>query len=519
MRKIVVAIVVVLAVALLGGLLLVRSLLDPEHVRQMLERQATGALGQPVTIGHAEPSWWPRAGVTLTGVVVGRPAAITLARTEVSTAMRALISRRIEDAEVSVHDSDLDLPVVLASLERLSSRGGAQAPDGPAAGEGLAKGVTLVNVRAIDLQNVRIHAGSRSAVVDMKSAVDGDRLDIESAAIESDVTSLKATGAIESLTNRKGRLSITANALDLDGLIVFAQEFARHAMPASGTSAAAPASDTKSSLDLVLAIEAARGAAASVPFEQLAATANVTPGGVRIEPLTARVFGGGLQGSIHVDLADSAPAVAVQGALSAVDMTRLTGFAGQPGSVTGTLNGAFSATGRGTDPAQALARARGQGSAAITDGTVKGLQLVRPIVLAFGKPDAVQPAAGGERFSRLSAAYSLASGVVTLRDLSFESRDVEMDGAGTLVLEQRALDIRANARLSKELTAQAGRDLVRYTVEDGRVTVPVTVTGQVESLQVAVNIAGVAERALTNEVKRRTESAIRDLFKRRPPKE
>jgi hypothetical protein len=150
---------------------------------------------------------------------------------------------------------------------------------------------------------------------------------------------------------------------------------------------------------------------------------------------------------------------------------------------------------------------------------VKGLQLVRPIVLAFGKPDAVQPAAGGERFSRLSAAYSLASGVVTLRDLSFESRDVEMDGAGTLVLEQRALDIRANARLSKELTAQAGRDLVRYTVEDGRVTVPVTVTGQVESLQVAVNIAGVAERALTNEVKRRTESAIRDLFKRRPPKE
>jgi hypothetical protein len=51
------------------------------------------------------------------------------------------------------------------------------------------------------------------------------------------------------------------------------------------------------------------------------------------------------------------------------------------------------------------------------------------------------------------------------------------------------------------------------------VTVPVTVTGQVESLQVAVNIAGVAERALTNEVKRRTESAIRDLFKRRPPKE
>jgi AsmA protein len=222
---------------------------------------------------------------------------------------------------------------------------------------------------------------------------------------------------------------------------------------------------------------------------------------------------------MRLDLSGVEPLIDVKGALKSLDMTQLTEFAGQPGAITGTLSGSFSANGRGTDPAAALSRARGQGLATITGGTVKGLQLVRPIVLAFGRPDAIQPTEGGERFSRLAANFNLAAGVVTLTNLVFESRDVQTEGAGTLALASRSLDIRANARLSQELTAQAGRDLVRYTVQDGRVTVPVTITGPLDAPQVGVNIAGVAERAIQNELKRRTESAIRDLFKRKRPQD
>jgi uncharacterized protein involved in outer membrane biogenesis len=270
---------------------------------------------------------------------------------------------------------------------------------------------------------------------------------------------------------------------------------------------------------LTLSIKAARGSAASVPFEQLAAAAHIEPGGVSIEPMTARMFSGGVESTLRLDLAGAEPAIAVRGVVKGLDMARLTEFAGQPGAMTGTLSGSFSANGRGLDPAAALSRARGQGSATVTDGTVKGLQLVRPIVLAFGKPDAVQPTQGGERFSRLAADFSLAAGVLTLTNLVFESRDVQTDGAGTLALAKRTLDIRGNARLSKELTAQAGRDLVRYTVQDGRVTVPVTISGPLDAPQVGVNIAGVAERAIQNELKRRTESAIQDLFKRKRPQD
>ena len=52
-----------------------------------------------------------------------------------------------------------------------------------------------------------------------------------------------------------------------------------------------------------------------------------------------------------------------------------------------------------------------------------------------------------------------------------------------------------------------------------RLSRKVLITGALAAPQVGVNIAGVAERAIQNELKRRTESAIRDLFKRKRPQD
>ncbi|MEZ5285847.1 MAG: AsmA family protein [Vicinamibacterales bacterium] len=183
MKKLLIAALALLLVAVVGGWLAVRALLDPENVRQTLERQASTALGQPVSIGSADLALWPRAGVTLGAVSVGSPAAVTLTRTRISTSMRALLDRRIVDAEVVVEDSDLDLPLVLATLDRLSSPGGSGGA-APAA-EDTAGGVTLVNVRTLALRDVRVRAGSREATFTMESALDGDRLDIQSATVTS----------------------------------------------------------------------------------------------------------------------------------------------------------------------------------------------------------------------------------------------------------------------------------------------------------------------------------------------
>lgn len=527
LKKLIVGSIVLVVVVLAGGAWLVRSWLDADGVRRTLEQQASQALGQPVAIGKVDLSFWPRAGVTLHDLTVGQPTALTLKRTALSTAMRALFNRRVEDAELLVEDSTVDLPLLLAALDRLSaaddSAPAASPVDTPVpAGGDETPALTVINVRTIALRNIRVQSGSRSAVLTLQSSLEGDRLQVDHATITSDVTALEATGAVESLTSRRAALSVTAESLDMDGLLVFAQEFAQHAQPPAAGASTATASDASGPMDITLDINAARGRVGGAPFDQLKGTVRVTPGQVALAPLSLGLFAGQLSGEVRADLSGAEPAVAIKGSLNGIDMAQLTEFAGQPGAITGRLNGTMSLQTSGADASRVLTATRGNGSVTISDGTIKGLQIVRPVVLAFGKPDMAQPMAGGERFDRMDTSFTMARGVVTLDTLTFQSRDVEMDGSGPVDLTGSTVDLQANVRLSRELTAQAGRDLVRYTADDGRVTVPARITGPLDAPQVGVDMAGLTRRAVTNELqrqaddlKRQGESAIRGLLRKK----
>src|SRR5918993_1479427 len=74
--------------------------LSGDGIRLALEQQASVWLGQPVRIASATGQIFPRLGVQLREVRIGEPAQITLSDVEVSTSLRALFSRRIEDADV-----------------------------------------------------------------------------------------------------------------------------------------------------------------------------------------------------------------------------------------------------------------------------------------------------------------------------------------------------------------------------------------------------------------------------------
>ena len=76
-------------------------------------------------------------------------------------------------------------------------------------------------------------------------------------------------------------------------------------------------------------------------------------------------------------------------------------------------------------------------------------------------------------------------------------------------------------QLSDELTSQAGTDLVRYTRENGRVTLPVTVTGSTGALAVRIDVGDMLKRAIRNraedEAKKAIMKGLGGLFKK-PPK-
>jgi AsmA protein len=182
--------------------------------------------------------------------------------------------------------------------------------------------------------------------------------------------------------------------------------------------------------------------------------------------------------------------------------------------MTGRLGGTVSLIGGGADPDRAIRRARGTARIAVTDGRMPGLEIVRNVVLAFGKPSGERPAGSGESFSRLAATLTIGGGTATTSDLTFASRDFDMTGKGTLSFETFALDFRDDVLLSQELSAQAGRDLYRLAREGDRVVLPARITGTVSEPSVFIDVASAFQRALRNKAEDEMKSLL-DRFRKR----
>jgi hypothetical protein len=151
----------------------------------------------------------------------------------------------------------------------------------------------------------------------------------------------------------------------------------------------------------------------------------------------------------------------------------------------------------------------------VRDGTLPTLRLLETAVNAVGKRAEQPPAGSGEAFSTLSGSFTLASGVMTTLDLALDSRDLDVDGAGTVRLEGAALDLRGNIRLSEEVSKRLGSDVTRYAGEGGCVVLPATVRGPAAQPTVMVDAGAVARRAITNEMNRQIEKGIGSLFKKK----
>ena len=71
------------------------------------------------------------------------------------------------------------------------------------------------------------------------------------------------------------------------------------------------------------------------------------------------------------------------------------------------------------------------------------------------------------------------------------------------------MDLKGKIQLSDALSQQAGSDLVRYTQEQGRVTLPVTVTGSADNLSAGIDVKDVATRAIKNRAIEEAQKALK----------
>lgn len=514
LKKVLIAVVLLLVVAGVGLTLWARSVLGREAVRAELAEQISDAIGQPVAIGSVGASIYPRVTVNLGDVRIGDPVRIRARTLDVGTDFRALLSRRIEQARLRLDGARIELPLPPFSFSK---------PSADAGDEG-SPVVEIVSIDEIVLSDLEIVSGGRTLGGDIEVVPENDGVTIRRMTLSADGTAVDVTGRISDLEGPAGELQIEADRLNFDRLLAFFQEFSSGSGLAGGGSApagaAAPAPGA-SKLNLAIGLNAGEASMGSMRLDALAARLRLRDQHVALEPLTFGIFGGRYEGTLGVSLAGTIPAFRWNATLSGIDVGAVTRFAGQPDTITGTLSGTIDLTGQGADQAAATRTARGTARIRIDDGIVKNLGLVRTIVVATsGRADA--DTSGGsedEPFDRISATLAIAGAAARTSDLLFESPNLRLASAGVVRLDGSAVDLKGKAQLSKALTEKAGRDLVRYTSEEGRVTLPVTITGPADQLRVRVEVADLMQRAIRNRATEEVDKAIKkglgDLLKRR----
>ena len=492
--------IVVLALAFLAAIVLVVAgaaywLFSGDGIRLALESQASRWLGQPVRIASANGQLFPRLGIQLQDVRIGEPLKMRLADVEVSTSLRALFSRRVEDADVRISDSRIELPLPIGSAD--SGSGGSE----PSSSAGAIPPIEIVSVRTIALRDVVLASRGREIAVSADAALNGSDLRLARFVASSGQTNLDASGTIALGTPLEARLEVSANRLDVDELLVLASAF----LPENAASSGASSAGGSARVSAHITADAAR--AASVDVSKFSTDLLVDNERITLEPLRFNLFGGTYDGVLRATVGDALD-VRLTSNVAKVDVAQLAAFGGVPDTITGVLTGNATVAGRGSDLTAVFRSARGTGSASIVDGTIKRLNLIRTIVLFFGRPEP-GAAPGADAFDQIQAKFSLAEEVVNAQEFTMRSPDADIDGQGSLSLASKSLEGGAELRLSEALSKQAGTDLVRFTREGNRVLLPARISGTLAAPRITIDAAAAARRGLRNEVERR----LRDLFK------
>jgi uncharacterized protein involved in outer membrane biogenesis len=494
MRKVLLYLVIAAVVVVLCATGLVYWFFSGDGLRRAIEQQATAWLGQPVTVGRASAGLFPRTAIHLGDVRIGDPVRVTLADVDVSTDFRELLSRRIQDAAITIANSRIEMPLPFSI-----PAGDDGTPPAPGSGTS-GSAVEIVSIRTIVLDDIVIVSRGKEVRVSAESSLAGNRLTLSRFEARSGTTTLDAQGEVELAPSVAAQLRAKANKLDVDELLALADAFT------PPQPSRRPAARPSAPMKIAARVSAETATAGGVEVKQFATDLEVSGDRVVLSPLTFQLFGGRYQGSIIAQLGN-ALSLAIKSRLQDVNVAQLAAFGGSPDTISGTLTGAGTFSGTGADVAAVLKSARGNGTATISDGAIRRLNLVRTIVLFFGRP-ASDTAEGTDQFERIDASVSLANQIFRADAFSLRSRDVDIVGTGTLNVDTQALDGALDLSLSEELSKQAGTDLLRFTREGNRVVLPARMAGTIAAPRIAIDAAAAAKRGLRNEVQRRLKGIL-----------
>jgi uncharacterized protein involved in outer membrane biogenesis len=248
----------------------------------------------------------------------------------------------------------------------------------------------------------------------------------------------------------------------------------------------------------------------TIAYEQLTlddvqATVAIDRGVIRLDPLTAGLYGGRHRGVIAMDMRRTPASFTVNSQLDKVDANRLAS------SVTNLRDVIFGALGTQArvsfagDSAEAMAKSlNGTFSLNLADGRIANLNLTQEIAriasFATGKT-------AGDRATRvagLTGTFNVVNGLATTNDLAASIEGGTLGATGTVNLADQSLNMRLTAVLARDYSERVGGTNVggylttALANQNGELVIPLIVTGTAQQPRIAPDAQKFADMKLRN---------------------
>jgi AsmA protein len=251
-----------------------------------------------------------------------------------------------------------------------------------------------------------------------------------------------------------------------------------------------------------------------VDIKNLQIAAEVRGQEAKLNALSFQLFNGQAKGQGKLIAGSDAPpfkgGVTVQGlqlgpALNAVAET--------PISISGTAGADLSLQGKGFSMPDLTKALEGTGHMAVKDGKIEGVNLLQEVASALKVAGISLDNAKATAFSTIETDLVIKQGIINVQRLLMDSRDFQATGGGTIGFDQR-LNLAVNLNLSQDVSHKlaAASPVVKIAMKDGRLSLPLTITGTAQVPSYGVDLKGVTGK-VQEQVKKKVEEAVDGLMK------
>ena len=255
----------------------------------------------------------------------------------------------------------------------------------------------------------------------------------------------------------------------------------------------------------------------NLQLENVALGLNASSGRLRINPVTAGLFGGSYSGNVLVDASGKTPLLSVDETVEGVDLARLAAAMFEQENITGSIDGNFKLAGRGKDMAEVQRTLGGTMAFELKDGTYEGMDLwyelrrARALLKKETPPEPVLPAR--TRFSSVKATATVTDGIMRNDDFVAELPFIQLTGKGSVNIPEATVDYRMRARVLRKpevMGAATPEEIDDLT----KTVIPIKISGPLASAKPVPDVEELVRERAEEELRDLVQDKLKDIFDR-----